>query len=196
MIAWSGDFGMDQYVSWSLSNENLNLDTIWGKYEDFCKPQTNEVCTCVDLLTSFWQGNRSMVKWYNVVQVQVNLTKYPQETLTILHHENFWFFLHDKEFVSLTINDSNVVLEKFPASKVRQHAKKMESSKATGCHIKQVAGDPQAVQINLMRHQCTEIPPGKHKKKKSFVKPKQSSHKHAVLENPQASSYNKKSFDP
>ena len=47
-----------------------------------------------------------------------------------------------------------------------------------------------------MRHQHTEIPPGKHQKKKSFVKPKQSSHKNAVQENPQASSYNKKSFDP
>ena len=29
VIAWSGDFGMDQYVSWSLSNEELMLDTIW-----------------------------------------------------------------------------------------------------------------------------------------------------------------------
>ena len=56
----------------------------------------------------------------------------------------------------------------------------MENTKATVCHIKQVAGDPQAAQINSMRHQLTEIPPGKHKEKKSFVKPKQSSHKHAV----------------
>ena len=30
VIAWSEDFGMDQYVSWGLSNEDLNLDTIWG----------------------------------------------------------------------------------------------------------------------------------------------------------------------
>ena len=60
----------------------------------------------------------------------------------------------------------------------------MESSRANACHIKQVAGDPQAVQINLMRHQWKEIPPRKHKKKKSFVKPKQSYHKHAVQENP------------
>ena len=72
----------------------------------------------------------------------------------------------------------------------------MESSKASVHHIKQVAGDPQAVQINLMRYQCTEILPAKHKKKKSFVKPKQPSHKHAVQENPHASGYNKKSFVP
>ena len=30
-IAWSGDFGMDQYVSWSLSTDKLTLDTIWKK---------------------------------------------------------------------------------------------------------------------------------------------------------------------
>ena len=28
VIAWSGDFGMDQYVSWGLSKEEMNLDTI------------------------------------------------------------------------------------------------------------------------------------------------------------------------
>ena len=103
---------------------------------------------------------------------------------------------NDEQFVSKTINDNNVDIEKFLASKVRQLAKKMESSKATAHHIKQVVGDPQAAQINLMRHQCTEISPGKNKKKKSSVKPKQSSHKHAVQENPQMSSYNKKCFDP
>ena len=41
VIAWSGDFGMDKYVSWGMSNEDFNLDTIWGKYEEFCNPQTN-----------------------------------------------------------------------------------------------------------------------------------------------------------
>ena len=38
VVAWSGDFGMDQYVSWCLSADELNLDTIWSKYEDFFKP--------------------------------------------------------------------------------------------------------------------------------------------------------------
>ena len=107
-----------------------------------------------------------MDEWYNTVQAQVNLAKYPQETAKILHHDIFWFFLHDEEFVSKTINDSNVDPEKFAASKMGQLVKKMESSKTTMHHIKQVAGDPQATQINLMRHQHTEIPPGKNKKKK------------------------------
>ena len=165
VIAWSGDSDVDWYVSCGLSNENLNLDTIWGKYQEFCKPQTNEVCTCFDLLTNIWQGNRSMDEWYNAVQAQVNLAKYTLETAKILHHDIVWFFLCDEDFVSKTINDSIVDLEKCPASKMKQLAKKMESSKATACHIKKVASDPQAAQINLMRHQHIEILPGKHKKK-------------------------------
>ena len=75
VIAWSRDFGMDIYVSWGLSNEDLNLDTFWGRYEEFCKPQTNEVWTHFDLLTSFREGNRSMDEWYNAVKAQVNLAK-------------------------------------------------------------------------------------------------------------------------
>ena len=43
----------------------------------------------------------------------------------------------------------------------------MESSKATARHIKQVAGDPQAAQINLMHHQHTELPNGEYIKEKT-----------------------------
>ena len=38
IIAWSGIFGMDQYVSWRLSTDELRLDTIWERFEEFCKP--------------------------------------------------------------------------------------------------------------------------------------------------------------
>ena len=75
------------------------------------------------------------------------------------------FFLKDKGFVSKTINEGSVDLDKFPARKVCQCAKKMKSSKATARHIKEVAGDAQATQINLMHHQCTESPSGKYKKR-------------------------------
>ena len=53
-------FWMDHYVSWCLPNEELSLDTIWTKYEDFCKSQVNEVKARSDLLTSFHQGNTSV----------------------------------------------------------------------------------------------------------------------------------------
>ena len=72
---------MDQYVSWCLPAEELTLDMIWGKFEEFCKPQSNEVRAHFDLLTSFRQGNKSVDEWDNVVQAQVNLVNTPQKQL-------------------------------------------------------------------------------------------------------------------
>ena len=166
-IVWSEDFGMDQYMSWCLPTEDLSLDVIWSKYEDFCKPQTNEVKARFDLVTSLRQGNRFVDEWYDAVQVQVSLAKYQLGTARFLHRDIFCFFLKDEEFVSKTINDSNIDLEKFPARKVKQPAKGMESSKSTATHIKAVASDPQA---KLMRHQRTDLLP-------SMSKQKQHSHK-------------------
>ena len=85
VIVWRGDFGMDHYVSWCLPTEILSLVTIWAKYEDFCKPQTNEVRARFDLLTNFRQDNHSVDKWYNAVQAQVSFAKCPPETASILH---------------------------------------------------------------------------------------------------------------
>ena len=73
VFACSSDFGMDQYVSWSLSTKELTPDIIWEKFEEFCKPQSNEVRARFDLLTTFQQGNRSANERYNAVQTQVAL---------------------------------------------------------------------------------------------------------------------------
>ena len=43
VIAWSGDFGMNLYVSWSIHKEELTLDAIWTKFKEFSNPQMNEV---------------------------------------------------------------------------------------------------------------------------------------------------------
>ena len=139
-------------LSWELM-----LDTIWEKFEEFCKPQSNEGRVRFNLLTSFWQGKKSVdeVPPWDCHDTQQGL---------------FRFFLKDEELVSKTIYDSNIVWDKFPTSKVRQLAKKMESSKANARHIKQVGSDPQVAQINLMWHQSTDLPVSKHKNK-SFVKP-------------------------
>ena len=90
VIEWSGDFGMDQYVSWGLPSVELRLDRIWGIFEEICKAQSNEVCAQFDLLMSFRQGN--VDECCNVVQTQVNISKYPPETAKILHRDIFWFF--------------------------------------------------------------------------------------------------------
>ena len=108
--AWSGDFGMDQYVSWGLTKDELELETIWSWFEEFCKPQSNEVHARFDLLTGFHQGSKNVDEWYNCVQAQINLAKYPPETAKILHRDIFWFFLHDEEFGSKTINEGSVDL--------------------------------------------------------------------------------------
>ena len=118
VITWSGDFGMDLYVSWSIPKEDATLDAIWAKFEESLKPQMNEVRAHFDLLTSFHQGNRNVDEWYNAVQAQVNLAKYPPETAKILHRDIFWFFMKDEDFVTKTINEGNVDIQKFPASKV------------------------------------------------------------------------------
>ena len=82
------------------------------------------------------------------------------ENASMLHRDIFcFFFLKDEEFVSKAINDSNIDPETFPASKVRQFAKKTEFSKSTARHIKAVASDPKLPQVNLMRHQITDFPP-------------------------------------
>ena len=87
----------------------------------------------------------------------------------MLHLDIFWF-LYDEDFVSRTITEGSVDLDKFPTSRVRQPVKKFESFKATVHHIKQVAGDPQAAQFNLMWHQSTELQNNRHKKKRPVSK--------------------------
>ena len=133
---------MDQYISQGLSKEEMNLDTIWDRFEDFCKPQSNEVRAQFVLSTSFCQGNKSVDEWYNDVQAQVNLAQYPPKTAKILHCEIFCFFLHDEDFVDRTITEGSVDLDNVPASRVRELVKKFESSKSIVHHIKQVTGDP------------------------------------------------------
>ena len=184
---------MDQYVSWGLTKDELELETIWSWFEEFCKPQSNEVHARFDLLTSFHQGSKSVDEWYNCVQAQINLANYPPETAKIFHRDIFWFFMHDEEFVSKTINEGSVDLDMFPVSKVCQLAKKYERSMAIVSHIKQVTGEMQATQIHLMRHQHTELPRGKYKKWKPQAKPRPIQNK--STEQKQAS-FNKKSFDP
>ena len=119
------------------------------------------------------------------MQAQVNLARYPPETTKILHRDIFWFFLWDEDFVSRTISDGSVDLDKFPVSRVCQLAKKLESSKATARHIKQVSGEPQGAQINLLHHQRTELPQHRYKKKKSHTKPRQGNSKLPCRNDPQ-----------
>ena len=85
--------------------------------------------------------------------------------------------MKDEDFVTKIINKGNVDIQKFPASKVQQLAKKMESSKATAKHIRQVAGDLPVAQIQPMHHQHMEIPSGNYIKWKKTTKQNPQNHR-------------------
>ena len=73
--------------------------------------------------------------------------------------------------MSKTLNEGCADLQQYPASKVCQLAKKLESSKATARHIRQATSNAQAAQINLLRNQRTELSQKKkkgHKRKQHF----------------------------
>ena len=80
---------------------------------------------------------------------------------------HFWFFLSNESFISKTLDEGHISLKNLPASRVRQMAKKLEGSQATAKHIKQVTNEPHATQINLLRHQRTELPPTKFQRKQN-----------------------------
>ena len=88
-----------------------------------------------------------------------------------------------------------LILEKFQASKVRQLAIKQESSKSTARHIKQVSSEPQATQVNLLRHQRTEMPSNKSKRKQFKNKKPDKNVGYSNETNQQQAPYKKK-FNP
>ena len=93
--------------------------------------------------------------------------RYPPETAAILTRDIFWFFMSNNEFIAKTINEDSTDLAQYPAAKVRQMVKKLESSKATAKHIKQHTSNTQcATQINVLRHNCTNLPTKKKKDSK------------------------------
>ena len=118
VIQWSGGAGLDMYILWALPTEEVTLQTIWSRFEDFCKPQSNAVHARFDLLMTFWQGNRSIDEWYNVVQAHIRSCEYPQETVAVLTRDIFWFFMTNNEFITKTINEGNTDLAQYPAAKV------------------------------------------------------------------------------
>ena len=111
VIQWSGDAGLDMYISWNLLTEEVTLQTIWSRFKDFCKPQSNAICESFNLLTAFWQGNRSIDEWYNAVLAHIPLCEYPKETAAILTRDIFcFFFMTNNEFIAKTINKGNTDL--------------------------------------------------------------------------------------
>ena len=58
----------------------------------------------------------------------------------------------------------------------------MESSKATAKHIQQVAGDLPAAQVQLMQHQCTQLPARNYTRRKQTTTRRQKPQNYRTLE--------------
>ena len=84
-LQWSGDKGLELYISWGIEDKDLTLDTIWTKFEEHCKPQKkNELHAHYDLLKQLKLGDKSCDEYYSLLQNQLALCQYPTETWIIL----------------------------------------------------------------------------------------------------------------
>ena len=73
---------------------------------------------------------------------------------------------------------------------------RVESSKSTARHIKKMSSEPQASQVNLLRHQITEIPPNKAKRKQfQNNKVRSKNMGYSNEDNHQQTSYKKNEFE-
>ena len=132
------------------------------------------------------------------------ITRYkPKLDYVIIHKKQprffketfFWFFLSNESFISKTLDEGHVSLNNFPASRVRQMVKKLESPQATAKYMKQVTNEPHATQINLLRHQRTELPPSKAQRRQNKFrhKPNRKNHHQA---NYKPNEFTRKKFNP
>ena len=169
LLRWSGVEGMKKIEGTKVPEKEYTLDFIWQEWEKHCKPIANEVRARFDLMTKVRQGSMSVDEWYDAVSRQISLCNYPPETAEILERDVFWFFLSDKDFITKTLSDAKSDIKAYPASKVRQLAKQIESNKATANYLKSSSSTANT-QVHLMRHQRTEI---SNKKKKGSGKRKE-----------------------
>ena len=109
------------YISCNLLKEEITLQTIWSRFKDFCKPQSNAVHARFDLLTAFWQGNRSMDDWYNGVLVHISLCEYPKDI--------FWFFMTDNEFIAKPLMKATLTLHSTHLQKCDRCPKSLNPAK-------------------------------------------------------------------
>ena len=101
---------------------------MWTKFEEYCKPQANELFAYYDLLK---QGDKSCDKYYILPQNQLALCQYSLKTKNFLEWDIFLFGISDQAFMpKCTAEESNLV-----TVEIHQRPKRLESCKATAKHI-------------------------------------------------------------
>ena len=72
------------------------------------------------------QNHKTVDEWYNAVQHQLSLCKYPKETTDVLQRDIFLFFLNDEDYISKTLSEIGNDSRRYTAAMARQAAKKAE----------------------------------------------------------------------
>ena len=107
ILCWSGDFGIKKLKSWQKEPSQLMLNFIWGEYESYCKPQSNELRAWYDVLKKLTQGllpaDDSMTK----LQSQLHLCNYKPEMEEVLLRDLFLSGLQDESFMSKIISEES-----------------------------------------------------------------------------------------
>ena len=85
----SGLSGTYLYQSWRIVDKDLTLQNIWDKFEEHCKPQTNELRAHYNLLKKLTQATLSCDQFIAAIQNQLSLCQYPTETCSILERNIF-----------------------------------------------------------------------------------------------------------
>ena len=85
----------------------LTLNFIWGEYESYCKPQSNELCAWYDVLKKLTQGSLPADDWMTKLQSQLHLCNYKPEMEEVLLRDLFLFGLQDESFMSKIISEES-----------------------------------------------------------------------------------------
>ena len=79
LLRWSSDFGIKKLKLWQKEPSQLTLNFIWGEYESYCKPQSNELHARYDVLKKLTQGSLPADDWMTKLQSQLHLCNYKPE---------------------------------------------------------------------------------------------------------------------
>ena len=107
LLRWSGDFGIKKLKSWQKEPSQLMLNFIWGEYESYCKPQSNELRARYDVLKKLTQGSLPADDWMTKLQSQLHLCNYKPEMEEVLLRDLFLFGLQDESFMSKIISEES-----------------------------------------------------------------------------------------
>ena len=83
------------------------LNFIWGEYESYCKPQSNELGAQYDILKKLTQGSLPAEDWMTKLQSQLHLCNYKPEMEEVLPRDLFLFGLQHESFMSKIISEES-----------------------------------------------------------------------------------------